>query len=278
MKDIIVSNNLRFAYISEEGEYHFALNGVDITVPQGSFTVILGQNGSGKSTFARLVNALNVPTEGKIFVAGMDTTDEQNTLEIRKTAGMVFQNPDNQLVATVVEEDVAFGLENLGLLRAEIYERIDFALDTVGMQAFRTHAPHMLSGGQKQRVAIAGVLAMRPKLIVFDEATAMLDPQGRKDILNIMKKLNKEDGMSIVHITHFMEEAVDADQVLIMKDGFVTSAGTPQDVFFDKKVLSDAELLPPFAANLCMDLKDAGIDIPNTLKTEQLVEALWQFE
>lgn len=278
MTDIIVSNNLRFAYVSEEGEYHFALNGVDITVPQGSFTVILGQNGSGKSTFARLVNALNVPTEGKIFVAGMDTADEQNTLEIRKTAGMVFQNPDNQLVATVVEEDVAFGPENLGLPREEIYERIDFALDTVGMQAFRTHAPHMLSGGQKQRVAIAGVLAMRPKLIVFDEATAMLDPQGRKDILNIMKKLNKEDGMSIVHITHFMEEAVDADQVLIMKDGFVTSQGAPQDVFFDKKVLADAELLPPFAANLCMDLQEAGVDTPNTLKTEQLVEALWQFE
>lgn len=278
MKDIIAANELRFAYISEEGEYQFALNGVDIAIAEGSFTVILGQNGSGKSTFARLVNALQLPTEGTMLVDGMDTKDESQTLEIRKTAGMVFQNPDNQIVATVVDEDVAFGPENLGLPREEIYERIDFALQTVHMEAYKKHAPHMLSGGQKQRVAIAGVLAMKPKLIVFDEATAMLDPRGRKDILAIMRELNEKDGMTIVLITHYMEEAIDADKVLIMKDGFVEKQGTPAEVFFDTAILERAGLLPPFAAAMAMDLQKAGISIDNILTTDALVEAIWQYK
>ena len=220
-KKMVDASALKFAYVSEEGNYTFALNGVDIQVEQGEFVVVLGRNGSGKSTFAKLVNALNLPTSGKMIVAGMDTAQESNILDIRKAAGMVFQNPDNQLVATIVEEDIAFGPENLGLPREEIYDRIDYALKTVHMEEYRHHAPHMLSGGQKQRIAIAGVLAMKPQLILFDESTAMLDPKGRKDILSIIKKLNREEHITVVLITHYMDEAVDADRLIVMKDGFV---------------------------------------------------------
>ena len=273
-RNMVDASALKFAYVSEEGNYTFALNGVDIQVEQGEFVVVLGRNGSGKSTFAKLVNALNLPTSGKMVVAGMDTAQEANTLDIRKTAGMVFQNPDNQLVATIVEEDIAFGPENLGLPREEIYERIDYALKTVHMEEYRHHAPHMLSGGQKQRIAIAGVLAMKPQLILFDESTAMLDPKGRKDILSIIKKLNKEEHITIILITHYMDEAVDADRLIVMKDGFVLREGSPSEIFFDKELLEKAGLIAPFTALLSRELAEAGIDIQPTLNTQVLAEEL----
>lgn len=278
MQTMIDASKLKFAYVSENGDYTFALNGVDIQVAQGEFVAILGRNGSGKSTFAKLVNALNLPTEGKMVVAGMDTTDEANLLDIRKTAGMVFQNPDNQLVATIVEEDIAFGPENLGLPREEIYDRIDYALSTVHMEAYRGHAPHMLSGGQKQRIAIAGVLAMKPKLIVFDESTAMLDPKGRQDILELIRQLNREEKITIVLITHYMDETVHADRLVVMKNGFVLREGKPQEIFFDRELLAQAGLIAPFAAQLSMDLSAAGIAVKPELDAETLAEEVCQLK
>ncbi len=278
MNKMIEASELKFAYISEEGNYTFALNGVNIQVERGEFVVLLGRNGSGKSTFAKLVNALNIPTSGKMLVGGMDTADPENTLEIRKTAGMVFQNPDNQLVATIVEEDIAFGPENLGLPREEIYERIDYALKTVHMEEYRHHAPHMLSGGQKQRIAIAGVLAMKPKMIIFDESTAMLDPQGRQDILALIKELNKNENITIVLITHYMEEAIDADRVIVMKDGFVLREGIPMEIFFDQGLLQNAGLIAPFAARLSRELIEEGIAVRPTLDVQSLAEELCQLK
>ena len=278
MQTMIDASKLKFAYVSEDGDYTFALNGVDIQVAQGEFVAILGRNGSGKSAFAKLVNALNLPTEGKMVVAGMDTTDEANLLDIRKTAGMVFQNPDNQLVATIVEEDIAFGPENLGLPREEIYDRIDYALSTVHMEAYRGHAPHMLSGGQKQRIAIAGVLAMKPKLIVFDESTAMLDPKGRQDILELIRQLNREEKITIVLITHYMDETVHADRLVVMKNGFVLREGKPQEIFFDRELLAQAGLIAPFAAQLSMDLAAAGIAVKPELDAETLAEEVCQLK
>ena len=278
MQTRIDASKLKFAYVSEDGDYTFALNGVDIQVAQGEFVAILGRNGSGKSTFAKLVNALNLPTEGKMVVAGMDTTDEANLLDIRKTAGMVFQNPDNQLVATIVEEDIAFGPENLGLPREEIYDRIDYALSTVHMEAYRGHAPHMLSGGQKQRIAIAGVLAMKPKLIVFDESTAMLDPKGRQDILELIRQLNREEKITIVLITHYMDETVHADRLVVMRNGFVLREGKPQEIFFDRELLAQAGLIAPFAAQLSMDLAAAGIAVKPELDAETLAEEVCQLK
>ena len=278
MQTMIDASKLKFAYVSENGDYTFALNGVDIQVAQGEFVAILGRNGSGNSTFAKLVNALNLPTEGKMVVAGMDTTDEANLLDIRKTAGMVFQNPDNQLVATIVEEDIAFGPENLGLPREEIYDRIDYALSTVHMEAYRGHAPHMLSGGQKQRIAIAGVLAMKPKLIVFDESTAMLDPKGRQDILELIRQLNREEKITIVLITHYMDETVHADRLVVMKNGFVLREGKPQEIFFDRELLAQAGLIAPFAAQLSMDLAAAGIAVKPELDAETLAEEVCQLK
>ena len=278
MQTMIDASKLKFAYVSEDGDYTFALNGVDLQVAQGEFVAILGRNGSGKSTFAKLVNALNLPTEGKMVVAGMDTTDEANLLDIRKTAGMVFQNPDNQLVATIVEEDIAFGPENLGLPREEIYDRIDYALSTVHMEAYRGHAPHMLSGGQKQRIAIAGVLAMKPKLIVFDESTAMLDPKGRQDILELIRQLNREEKITIVLITHYMDETVHADRLVVMKNGFVLREGKPQEIFFDRELLAQAGLIAPFAAQLSMDLAAAGIAVKPELDAETLAEEVCQLK
>ena len=277
MQQILEAEALKFAYISEDETYHFALNGIDLSVKEGEFVVILGHNGSGKSTFARLVNALNTPTSGRLEVAGMDTSKEENQLAIRETAGMVFQNPDNQLVATVVDEEVAFGPENLGVPRGEILERVQQSLEMVGMEQYQKRAPHMLSGGQKQRIAIASTLAMHPKMIIFDEATAMLDPKGRSDILEIIHQLNAQ-GMTILLITHFMEEAVDADQVVVMRGGFVLKKGTPQEIFFDEQLLQTAELLPPFAAQLYMDLKKKGIALNPALTREELAEQLCQLQ
>lgn len=277
MQQILEAEALKFAYISEDETYHFALNGIDLSIREGEFVVILGHNGSGKSTFARLVNALNTPTSGRLEVAGMDTAKEENQLSIRETAGMVFQNPDNQLVATVVDEEVAFGPENLGVPREEILERVQQSLEMVGMEQYQKRAPHMLSGGQKQRIAIASTLAMHPKMIIFDEATAMLDPKGRSDILEIIHQLNAQ-GMTILLITHFMEEAVDADQVVVMGNGFVLKKGTPREIFFDEELLQKAELLPPFAAQLYMDLKKRGIALNPALTREELAEQLCQLQ
>ena len=277
MQQILEAEALKFAYISEDETYHFALNGIDLAVQEGEFVVILGHNGSGKSTFARLVNALNTPTSGRLEVAGMDTAKEENQLAIRETAGMVFQNPDNQLVATVVDEEVAFGPENLGVPREEILERVQQSLRMVGMEQYQKRAPHMLSGGQKQRIAIASTLAMHPKMIIFDEATAMLDPKGRSDILEIIHQLNAQ-GMTILLITHFMEEAVGADQVVVMSNGFVLGKGTPEEIFFDEPLLQKAELLPPFAAQLYMDLKKRGVALLPALTREELAEQLCQLQ
>ena len=277
MHQSLEAEALKFAYISEDETYHFALNGIDLAVQEGEFVVILGHNGSGKSTFARLVNALNTPTSGRLEVAGMDTAKEENQLAIRETAGMVFQNPDNQLVATVVDEEVAFGPENLGVPREEILERVQQSLRMVGMEQYQKRAPHMLSGGQKQRIAIASTLAMHPKMIIFDEATAMLDPKGRSDILRIIHQLN-EQGMTILLITHFMEEAVGADQVVVMSNGFVLKKGTPQEIFFDEQLLQKAELLPPFAAQLYMDLKKRGVALLPALTREELADQLCQLQ
>lgn len=279
MANIVESENLKFAYISEEGAYQFALNGVSISIQEGEFVAILGHNGSGKSTFAKLVNALNTPTDGRITVDGMDTREEDALFDIRRTAGMVFQNPDNQLVATVVDEDVAFGPENLGIPREEIIKRVQTSLDAVGMSAYAHRAPHMLSGGQKQRVAIAGALAMRPKLIVFDEATAMLDPRGRGEIMDIIKKLNRQEGMTILLITHYMEEAAQADRAIVLSGGVVLAQGAPHDILCDRKLLSEAGLLPPFAAALAMDLREGGIELgENPILTQELVEALCRLQ
>lgn len=275
MGSIVKAEELKFAYTPEEGIYNFALNGVSLDVKEGEFVAILGHNGSGKSTFAKAVNALNIPTDGVMIVADMDTRDEEKLFEIRKTAGMVFQNPDNQLVATVVEEDVAFGPENLGVPQPEIVERVDKALRAVNMTEFRKRAPHMLSGGQKQRIAIAGALAMEPKVIVFDEATAMLDPQGREEIMEIIRLLNKTRGMTIILITHFMEEAVEADRAVIMSGGYIIAEDKPRNILYEKEILAQAKLLPPFAAQMCGDLKDSGLQIAaNCTTIDELVNEL----
>lgn len=274
--EILRAEDIRYAYAAEENAWNFALSGISLTIRSGEFVVIVGHNGSGKSTFAKLVNALNVPQSGRMLIDGMDTAREENLLDIRKTAGIVFQNPDNQIVATVVEEDVAFGPENLGIPHDEIVERVENALETVDMQDFAKRAPHMLSGGQKQRVAIAGALAIQPRLLVFDEATAMLDPKGRAEVMETMHRLNKQ-GMTVLLITHFMEEAAEADRVIILSEGEVLKEGTPQEVLTDLDALHHAELLPPFAVEMAAELAAGGIALPEgVITTEGLVEALCQ--
>lgn len=273
---ILHTEDVKFSYVTDEDEKVTAVNGLNIDIEEGKFVAILGKNGSGKSTFAKLINALMVPESGKVYTYGYDTTEEEKTLDIRKKAGMVFQNPDNQLVTTLVEEEIAFGPENLGIEREEIIRRIDYALNTVGMQKYRNHSPSMLSGGQKQRIAIAGVLAMMPNLIIFDESTAMLDPQGRKDIVNLIYKLNREEKISIILITHYMEEAVNADKIFVMKDGKVLKEGVPDEIFFDRELLSAADLKPTFESQLIMDLRDNGVKLNNTLNSEVLGDEICQ--
>ncbi len=272
--DIITAENVKFAYI-QEGDIRFALNGVEFTAKQGEFVCILGHNGSGKSTFAKHINALLVPNDGTVTVAGMDTRDENMLWEIRRTAGMVFQNPDNQIVSSIVEEDVAFGPENLGVPQPEIVERVHDALEAMDMLEYAKREPHMLSGGQKQRVAIAGVLAMFPEIIVFDEPTAMLDPSGRAEVMNAIRELNTKHKKTVVLITHFMDEAVDADRVYIMKDGLVIGHGTPRDIFREMDLLQSSGLTPPFAVRMYYNLKEQGLDLGECpLKPEELVEQL----
>ena len=252
-----------------------ALHHVSLQVHEGEFLAVLGHNGSGKSTLAKLLNALYLPTEGHITVCGMDTQSDENLWKIRQKAGMIFQNPDNQLVATVVREDVAFGLENLGIPREEMIPRIDAALQAVGMSQFAEAAPHMLSGGQKQRIAIAGVLAMKPECIVLDEATAMLDPIGRREVLAAVEKLNREQGITVVLITHHMNEAEHADRVIVMNDGLVVMDGKPREVFTRKKELEDIGLAVPDTVSLLFSLREAGMDVPvDAITVEECADAI----
>ena len=276
MSAIIETKELRFAYPADEGgEPVFALRGVDLEIEKGSFVVVLGHNGSGKSTLAKTFNAVLLPAGGKVYVEGMDTLDEKLLLAIRQRVGMVFQNPDNQIVANVVEEDVAFAPENLGVPTEEIRRRVDNALKAVGMYDFVTHAPHLLSGGQKQRIAIAGVIAMEPECVVLDEATAMLDPVGRREVLSTIHRLNKEKGITVVLITHHMTEAIRADRVIVMDKGKILTDGTPKQVFTQVELLKAAGLSVPATTQLIYALNKAGCDLPlDALTTEECAQAL----
>lgn len=252
-----------------------ALDHVDLDIEPGKFVAVLGHNGSGKSTFAKHLNVLLTPTEGTLWVDGKDAADEENLWEIRKNAGMVFQNPDNQIIASVVEEDVGFGPENIGVPTPEILKRVDQSLKSVGMLEYRTHSPNKLSGGQKQRVAIAGVMAMEPKCIVLDEPTAMLDPNGRREVLRAVQRLNEEKGVTIILITHYMEEVVGADQVFVMDQGKVVMEGTPREIFSQVETLKQYRLDVPQITLLADELRKAGLAIPKGILTRQeLVEAL----
>lgn len=267
--------HLTHTFETEDGKTFDALSDVTCTIPRGSFTAIIGTNGSGKSTLARHLNALYLPTAGEVIVEGMKTSDVEHIWDIRQKVGMVFQNPDNQLVAAIVEEDVAFGPENLGVPAEEIRKRVDYALEKVGMSAYRTHSPAMLSGGQKQRIAIAGVLAMHPDCIVLDEPTAMLDPLGRKEVMDTIHELNRSEGITIVLITHFMEEAVTADHVLVVDRTKLQMQGTAREVFSQADKLTAMGLDVPVAADLAHGLRKKGYEIPEDCMTdEELGEAL----
>ena len=274
--DMIETKNLAFAYPADEGEMQtLALRDVSVSIEKGSFVVVLGHNGSGKSTFAKCLNAVLLPCGGKVYVEGMDTQDEALLLEIRRRVGMVFQNPDNQIVANVVEEDVAFAPENLGVPTEEIRRRVDAALAAVDMTAFTTHAPHLLSGGQKQRVAIAGVIAMEPACIVLDEATAMLDPVGRQEVLSAVHKLNREKGITVVLITHHINEAEDADRVIVMDDGQVVLDGGPPEVFTRVETLRSMGLTVPDTIDLLDRLRRDGVAVPpDALTVEECADAI----
>ncbi len=262
MKEIIQTVDLSYQYMNEEEESVLVLDHLNITVPKGQFLSVLGHNGSGKSTFAKHLNAILLPCGGKVYVAGLDTSCEEKTLEVRRNVGMVFQNPDNQIVASVVEEDVAFACENLGVPQAEMRKRVDEALKSVGMYEYRDRAPHMLSGGQKQRVAIAGIIAMRPECIVLDEPTAMLDPMGRKEVLKTLKMLNREFGLTIVLITHYMEEAALSDRIIVLEKGQILMDDTPRDVFKNVAILKQTGLDVPQTTELLFELRRAGIHVP----------------
>ena len=281
MNDAMIKcTNVYFKYIRNlEGisEEKYAVKDVNLEVKRGEFLVILGHNGSGKSTIAKHMNALVLPTEGTVVVDGLNTSDSENVWNIRSRAGMVFQNPDNQLVATIVEEDVAFGPENLGVEPSEIRRRVNESLEKVGMSKYKRHAPHLLSGGQKQRIAIAGMLAIQPKCIIFDEPTAMLDPSGRRDVLNTIKDLNKNYGMTIVLITHYMDEAAQADRIIVMDEGSIIMEGTPRDIFPQVERMKKIGLDVPQVTELAYELKNAGIDInEKILNVDELVNELCQ--
>ena len=279
MDNIITIENLIFEYTrGDESQPVRAIDNLNLEIERGSFTAIIGKNGSGKSTLAKNLNGLLLPTEGVIYVDGFDTRDDDNIWNVRQTAGMVFQNPDNQLVSAIVEDDVAFGPENLGIEPAEIRRRVDKALEDVNMGQFKKKAPHLLSGGQKQRIAIAGVVAMKPKCIIFDEPTAMLDPKGRSEIMSIIDELHAE-GITVILITHFMDEAVRADRVIIMHEGHILLDGTPQEVFEQEELIRSVNLDVPLMVEMGAKLRKAGIDVPKDIITEEkMVEFICQYE
>ncbi len=278
--NIVEGKNLEFEYVrmDEKGQVEStvkAVDGVDLAVKAGDFIAILGHNGSGKSTLAKHINAILVPTEGTLYVDGKDTRDESKVWEIRQAAGMVFQNPDNQIIGTIVDEDVGFGPENMGLPREEIWKRVEKSLKAVGMWEYRSHSPNKLSGGQKQRVAIAGVVAMRPKCIVLDEPTAMLDPNGRKEVIETVRELNRTQGVTVILITHYMEEVIHADKVIVMDDGKIVMQGTPREIFSQVEKLKSYRLDVPQVTLLAHELKQAGLDLPDgILSVKELTEAL----
>ena len=288
MKDYIIKvEGLNFTYDSEslpisETEKLPGLHGISLSIERGEYVSVLGHNGSGKSTLAKLLNMILSPTSGKIYIDGVDITREDFTeddvFDIRRKVGMVFQNPDNQLVATVVEEDVAFGPENLGLPREEIRRRVNSALAEVGMTQYARHAPHKLSGGQKQRIAIAGIIAMRPEIIIFDESTAMLDPIGRRDVMSIMEKLNRENGITVINITHYMDEAIRADRAIVISDGRIAMDGTPREVFRDVDRLRRLGLESPQGNELITELISSGLKISGeSLTVDECVESIYKF-
>ena len=280
MNTMIECRNLVFKYtVSENQEEKIAINDVNLQITEGEFIAILGHNGSGKSTMAKHMNALLIPTDGKMLVNKMDTSDMNNLWNIRETAGMVFQNPDNQLVATIVEEDVAFGPENLGVPPEEIRKRVDEALERVGMSEYKKHAPHLLSGGQKQRIAIAGILAMQPKCIIFDEPTAMLDPSGRKEVLDTIIDLNRNYGITVILITHYMDEAAKADRIVVMDKGKLILDGKPRDVFSNVEKMKNIGLDVPQVTELSYELQKLGINIDTRiLDVNEMVNAICQLK
>ncbi len=277
---IVKAENLTFEYIrrDEEGNVEGITKAVDnmsIDIKQGDFVAVLGHNGSGKSTFAKHLNALVMPTEGTVWVDGMDTREEENTLKVRQTAGMVFQNPDNQIVGTLVDEEVGFGPENIGVPTEEIWERVEKSLKAVGMYAFRNQSPNKLSGGQKQRVAIAGIVAMKPKCIVLDEPTAMLDPLGRKDVLRVLHELNRQENVTVILITHYMEEVIDIDKLYVMDDGKLVMSGTPREIFSQVEKLKELRLDVPHVTELAYELQKEGVPLKNGILTsEEFTEEL----
>ena len=274
---ILKTEGLRFSYQEETIPAPVVLDGVDLEIQAGSFVAVLGHNGSGKSTLAKHLNAILLPTGGKVYVDGIDTADEDRLLDIRRTIGMVFQNPDNQIVANVVEEDVAFAPENLGVPPEEIRRRVDDALKAVGMYEYREHAPHLLSGGQKQRIAIAGVIAMQPRCIVLDEPTAMLDPIGRSEVLKTIKQLNRTSGVTVVLITHHMDEAAQADRLVVMSKGKVIADGVPREVFKQVEKLKEVGLTVPETTELLWELQKAGVDVSlDALSDEECAQTLYQ--
>lgn len=277
---IVKAKNLTFEYIrrDEDGNVEGitkAVDNVSIDIKQGDFVAVLGHNGSGKSTFAKHLNALVMPTEGTVWVDGMDTREEENTLKVRQTAGMVFQNPDNQIVGTLVDEEVGFGPENIGVPTEEIWERVEKSLKAVEMYAFRNQSPNKLSGGQKQRIAIAGIVAMKPKCIVLDEPTAMLDPLGRKDVLNVLHELNRQENVTVILITHYMEEVIDIDKLYVMDDGKLVMSGTPREIFSQVEKLKELRLDVPHVTELAYELQKEGVPLKNGILTsEEFTEEL----
>ena len=276
---IIKVENVSYDYRRFEEEKLPAVRGVSFEIEEGEFVVIGGANGSGKSTLAKMLNGLLKPTDGKIEVLGMDVSDEEKVFEIRRNVGIVFQNPDNQTVASIVEDDVAFGPENLGVPREEIVSRVQWALKAVGMEEYAKSTPFKMSGGQKQRIAIAGILAMKPKIIVLDEATSMLDPNGRKEVMAVLKKLNQEENMTVIHITHHMEEAADAYRILVMDGGKLVMDGSPREVFADGEKLKEHALSLPVAAELADMLRKAGLPVrESVLSEDELLEEIWRLK
>ena len=272
MQPIIRTEALRYTYPGDEFE---TLHGIDLEIKEGSFVAVLGHNGSGKSTLAKLMNAILLPSSGKVYVDGIDTSDEARLLDVRRTVGMVFQNPDNQIVANVVEDDVAFAPENLGVEPAEIRRRVDEALRTVGMYEYRLHAPHLLSGGQKQRVAIAGVLAMQPRCVVLDEPTAMLDPVGRREVVATVTRLCREKGMTVMLITHHMAECIGADRLIVMSEGRIVADGTPRVVFSQVELLRSEGLAVPATTELIYELRRDGFELPlDALTVDECADAV----